>query len=207
MNSVASQSSNSGWVGPVPNLPKSFGLGDDPPAEVSLPDAVDDHAGRQRVVLRRDPVGQHGSPAAALASFAGGGIVGSGEAEHLGETRLNHRAGGVGVAAGEYRRVGGCTRQLLTDRASSCDGSGIFSSTLRSFDSRLVIRRSVASRNCATFVTTCGPVVRLRRSLVLGRHPLDGLVLDRGHSSSQFGDPSLASLAVRLHTARAGPAV
>ena len=48
-----SQSSSSGCVGASPRRPKSPGVPTSAFAEVVHPDAVDEHAGRQRVVLRR----------------------------------------------------------------------------------------------------------------------------------------------------------
>ena len=61
---------------------------DDPAAEVMLPDPVGHDPGRQRVVGRGDPVGQHEAPAAGLrAPGGGGGMAGAGCAEDREEAR------------------------------------------------------------------------------------------------------------------------
>ena len=60
---VASQSSNSGWRGGSPRRPKSLVVLDDPPAEVVLPEAIDDDPGGRAGSRVGQPVGQ-GRPAA-----------------------------------------------------------------------------------------------------------------------------------------------
>ena len=66
MNRVASQSSNSGWLGGADWLPKIVRRADEAFAEMMLPDAIDHHARGQRVVLVRDGIGEF-EPAAAVA--------------------------------------------------------------------------------------------------------------------------------------------
>ena len=54
------------------------GGADDAAAEMMLPDAVDHDAGGHRIVLRRDPVGEHRAPAGRFVPGLGAGIDGSG---------------------------------------------------------------------------------------------------------------------------------
>ena len=58
MNRAASQSSSSGWVGSRPWLPKSSGVAHEAAAEVHAPDAIDDDAGRERVLAIGEPAGE-----------------------------------------------------------------------------------------------------------------------------------------------------
>ena len=53
-NSVASQSSSSGWVGSWPWRPKSLGVATIP-TEVPLPDTIDHHPGRERMIGLAQP--------------------------------------------------------------------------------------------------------------------------------------------------------
>ena len=57
-NWTASQSSSSGWLGGSPCAPKSSAVLTMPGAEELEPEAVDRHAGRQRVVRGDQPLGQ-----------------------------------------------------------------------------------------------------------------------------------------------------
>ena len=64
MNSTASQSSSSGWVGHSPCEPRSSSVRDEPLAEGELPQPVHEDARGQRVVARRSASarGRAGSP-------------------------------------------------------------------------------------------------------------------------------------------------
>ena len=57
-NSVASQSSSSGWVGRSPGHAEVLDGGDEAPAEEGVPGAVHHHPADQRVVLGHQPAGQ-----------------------------------------------------------------------------------------------------------------------------------------------------
>ncbi len=57
-NSAASQSSSSGMRRLPPHAPEVIRRIDEPAAEVILPDAIDDHAPRERVALIGDPLRQ-----------------------------------------------------------------------------------------------------------------------------------------------------
>ena len=48
---------------------KVAGCADEPPSEMVLPDSVDDHACRQRVVGRGDPIGEDAPPTAGGRTF------------------------------------------------------------------------------------------------------------------------------------------
>ena len=71
--------------GQLAELAEVVGAGHDAAAEVVLPEAIDHHARRQRVVLRRDPVGQHVRRPLVFASLSGAGIFGFGQTEHCGK--------------------------------------------------------------------------------------------------------------------------
>ena len=70
MNSTASQSSNSGCVGGLAHLAEVVQRGDDAPAEVVAPDAIDDHARGQRILRGAEPFGQR-APASRSAAVRG----------------------------------------------------------------------------------------------------------------------------------------
>src|SRR5262249_8449484 len=83
-------------------LAEVVGRGDDAAAEMVLPKAVDDHAGRQRIIFRGDPVGEHQPPAARFGILGCGRDLRIREAEDGREAGLDLGAWGVGVAARQY---------------------------------------------------------------------------------------------------------
>ena len=99
-NRVASQSSSSGCVGGSLRTPKSLGVRTSACAEVVHPDAVDHHAGGQRVVGRGDRLRQF-QPAAAVRER-----LALRPGDDLGELPRHRRAAVVRVAAQEDDRLG-----------------------------------------------------------------------------------------------------
>ena len=95
-NSTASQSSNSGCVGRLAHDAEIAGRGDDADAEMVLPETIDDDAGRQRVVLPRQP---SASAERRPVVFRSAGGVGVGAAQEKRESRLETSSRLAPVAA------------------------------------------------------------------------------------------------------------
>ena len=201
MNSAASQSSSSGCVGCSPSLPKSFGGGHEPPAEVVLPDAVHQHAGGQRVVLRsRSSSASTVRRPLALRALRRAGSSGPGTPSTVGKPGFTSVARcACGLPRTSMNVAGGRGSQLFTDSASSWLGSGFFSSSSRSFFSVVYSAFFSPVEELRHLRHHLRPVRPLRRPLVLGRHLLDRRVLDRRHLrlATRRSSPS-ASLQLRL---------
>ena len=97
-----------------------------PAAEVVLPDAVDHHAGRQRVVRRRDPVGQHRAPAAASSRPCGGsGSSGRAAPSTCGKPGLDLRCPGACGLPRIRTCVGGGCAVAVVHRQGQLAGAAV----------------------------------------------------------------------------------
>ena len=151
-NSLASQSSSSGWLGGCPGRAEVVGRGDDPFAEVVQPDPVDHHARGQRMAGLGEPF-REGQPAAAGRGVLRGARPGERlrRGERLQHARLDFAAGLSVVAALEDRRLR-FTRQVVEGADfGECPSFGLAAAAMAdaiAADLRLVIgiRRQRGSR-------------------------------------------------------------